>query len=72
MAKIKQSKQLVAKLFNTPLRNFIGGLCLFLLAYALFSVALGSGSYWQWTGCFVALGFGLNRVFAGFRAFANR
>lgn len=72
MGKTKQKKWLMANIFNTPLRNFTGGLCLFALAYALFSVALGSGSYWQWTGCFVAFGLGLNRMLTGFHTFANR
>lgn len=67
-----KTKQPVAHVFSTPLGNLISGLCLFAIAYGLFSIALGSGSYWQWAGCFVSFGYGISRIFAGFRTLAKR
>lgn len=65
-------KQAKHNAIHTPIGLFISGLLLYATSYILFSLALGSGSYWQWMLMFVALVWGSKRIMRGLQVVTRR
>ena len=64
MGNKKQSNQ---KSLHESAKLFVSGIFLFVVAYVLFSLALGSASYLQWILAIASFVWGFKRIIQGFR-----